>query len=56
MSKAELAAEFGVHIDTLMRWIKNNEKLLSQLKKTGYFSRQRIFTPKQVQLIHSKFS
>jgi transposase len=56
MSKSELAAEFGVHRATMMLWIKHNPKLFDQLKKMGYKSTQKLFTPKQIELIQSFFS
>jgi hypothetical protein len=56
LSKSELASEFGIHRDTLMRWIKNNPRLFVQLKETGYTPSQKVFTPQQINLIHSFFS
>ena len=55
MSKSELAQELGVHRKTLMRWIKKNKMLCAQLKKTGYYTSQKLFTPQQVELIQSYF-
>ena len=56
LSKTELAAEFGIHRDTLMRWIKNNKKLSAKLKEAGYKSSQKVFTPQQLNLVYSYFS
>ena len=44
-SKTELAKLYGVHITTLMNWIKK----IPNLKLTP---NQRIFTPRQVQIIY----
>ena len=56
LSKTELAAEFGIHRDTLMRWINNNKELSSRLKEAGYKPSQKVFTPQQVNLVYSYFS
>jgi Domain of unknown function (DUF4248) len=56
ISKTELAAEFGIHRDTLMDWIKANRPLFLKLKKTGYKTYQKVFTPQQVNLIYSYLS
>lgn len=40
-------------IRVLVRWIKYNEELYSQLLATGYHSRTRTFTPRQVHIIVS---
>lgn len=56
LSKSELASEFGIHRDTLMRWIRNNRELTMRLKESGYTSSQKVFTPQQITLIHSFFS
>jgi len=56
LSKTELASEFGIHRDTLMRWIKNNKELSARLKEAGYKPTQKVFTPQQVNLVYSYFS
>ncbi len=56
LSKAELAAEFGVHRDTLMRWIRKNTELWTKLQGTGYHTSQKVFTPQQTNLIYSYFT
>jgi plasmid maintenance system antidote protein VapI len=41
LSKTELATEFGIHRDTLMRWIKDNKELSAKLKKLAISLRKR---------------
>ncbi len=56
-SKRELAGFYNPCIteksavNTLMEWIKRNNKLYDELLDTGYRVRSRIFTPLQVNII-----
>lgn len=56
-SKRELAGFYNpcitekAAVNTLMEWIKRNQKLYDELLDTGYRVRSRIFTPLQVNII-----
>lgn len=56
-SKRELAGFYNPYItdksavNTLMEWIKRDNKLYGELLDTGYRVRSRIFTPLQVNII-----
>ena len=52
-SKSELASEYGVHPDTLMRWINQHPVMSQQLKDAGYKPSQKLLTPQQVGIIDS---
>lgn len=36
-------------------WLRNHEDFYSQLAKTGYSPRQKVFSPRQVQLVIDEF-
>ena len=44
----ELAA---MYFANLKRWIDRNESLKNELTETGYIEGQRVFTPRQVELV-----
>ena len=56
-SKKELALCYFPDLDAksagkrLMRWITRNNKLIGELKNTGYSGNFRSFSPRQVKLI-----
>ena len=49
----ELAAMYFANSATthLKRWIDRNESLKNELTETGYMEGQRVFTPRQVELV-----
>ena len=47
MTKKELAIAYGIHISTLMKWLKE----IPELNLTTY---QKLLTPKQIQIIFEK--
>jgi len=50
LHKNEFARIAGVTPRTFRTWI-NNPNVLEKLKETGYFKRQKILTPRQVQIL-----
>lgn len=59
MSKSEVAwmlspdlHSASAALNRLSRWIKGDQALYYALRETGYSDSQRIFTIKQVQLLH----
>ena len=61
MTKKELAIlywdgpmpdDMRIVTNHLMRWINCNTKLLEELRRQNYMSRNREFTPKQVEIIY----
>lgn len=58
-SKADLSRKYNPHLcdrsaqRTLMKWIEHNKELSEQLICTGFSKMDRLFTPRQVQLIVS---
>ena len=46
----ELAAMYFANTH-LKRWIDRNESLKNELTETGYIEGQRVFTPRQVELV-----
>ena len=52
LSKSQLAQDYyNVDVKTLMRWINTNFDLLWQLQDAAYKPTNKIFTPKQIQII-----
>ena len=50
-SLQQLAAEYGVHVNTFRRWIRNAADELGFIHPFG----GRLFTPKQVERIYDTF-
>ena len=50
-TKSELADLYKKPVYSLMRWIKNDEDLYSELKATGYRTYQKEFKKEQVRII-----
>ena len=55
INKTKLAQMYGWNLQFLVKRINTSAELLKELTKTGYFTNQRIFTPKQVEIIFNHF-
>ncbi len=53
MSKSQLAKLYSVSPQTLRNWINRNGHLLKELETLGYFSYDKVFTPRQIETIFS---
>jgi len=51
MSKSELAQKYGIHTETLRRWIINNKDLLNKLNAIGYNKYKNLLNPKELEII-----
>ncbi len=54
-TKNQLARDYDINVKTLIRWINDDIDLKQNLEKIGYKESTKIFTPKQVSLIHKAF-
>ena len=58
-SKVELSRKYNPHLcdrsaqRALMKWIEHNKELSEKLLSTGFKKMDRLFTPKQVEMIIS---
>lgn len=52
ITKGQLAEKYNVSPNTLRTWIHNNTTLLAELSTTGYDKLQKVFTPRQVEIIY----
>ncbi len=55
INKTKLAQMYGWNLQFLVKRINRSAELLKELTETGYYSNQRIFTPKQVEIIFKHF-
>ena len=54
--KSEFATEFyNISTETLRRWIKNNPKLVSELKEINYNNNSKLLTPREIALMRKYF-
>lgn len=49
IGKSELAAHYGVHLNTLAKWL-HGPQLLPLLKAAGYSKSAKILTPRQARI------
>lgn len=52
ITKGQLAEKYNVSANTLRTWIHNNPAMLTELAETGYDKLQKVFTPRQVEIIY----
>ena len=55
INKTKLAQMYGWNLQFLVKRINTSAELLKELTETGYYSNQRIFTPKQIEIIFKHF-